>query len=411
MNSSRPFSALTYRNFRLFWFGQVISLTGTWMHSAAQGWLVLKITDSPFYLGLVSSAASVPVLFFTLAGGVIADRFSKKTILLMTQTLLMFLALTLAILVSAKAVTVWHVMFIAFFIGTVNAVDIPARQSFLIEMVGKENLLNAIALNSAAFNGTRTVGPAIAGVLIGYFGLGVCFYVNAVSFLAAIIALLKMRFEKNEAEKIQRSGVKEELIEGLKYLFSEPRIYTLIIAVGVISFFGFPYLVFLPVYARDILKTGAAGLGILMGVAGAGALTGAFILAVRGDFAKKGLLLALSGTGFSLALLIFSFSTTLWLSYAMLFLIGLGAISQVATANSMLQLAVPDRLRGRIMSSFTMVFLGMATLGNLAIGTLASYVGTQAALGIGAKFCLLGILLLMWRKPEIYSEKKVASSK
>jgi len=372
------------------------------MHSAAQGWLVLKITDSPFYLGLVSSVASMPVLFFTLAGGVIADRFSKKTILLMTQTLLMFLALTLAILVSTKAVTVWHVMFIAFFIGTVNAIDIPARQSFLIEMVGKENLLNAIALNSAAFNGARTVGPAIAGVLIGYFGLAVCFYVNALSFLAAIIALLKMRFESSEAEKIQRGGIKEELIEGLKYLFSEPRIYTLIIAVGVISFFGFPYLVFLPVYARDILKTGASGLGILMGVAGAGALTGALSLAIRGDFVKKGLLLALSGIGFSLALLVFSFSTTLWLSYAMLFLIGLGAISQVATANSMLQLAVPDRLRGRIMSSFTMVFLGMATLGNLAIGTLASYIGTQAALGIGAKFCLLGILLLMWRKPEIY---------
>ncbi|MEK6528837.1 MAG: MFS transporter [Nitrospirota bacterium] len=409
MKSSRPFSALAYRNFRLFWFGQVISLTGTWMHSAAQGWLVLKITDSPFYLGLVSSAASMPVLFFTLAGGVIADRFSKKTILLLTQTLLMFLALTLAILASTKAVTVWHVMFIAFFIGTVNAIDIPARQSFLIEMVGKENLLNAIALNSAAFNGARTVGPAIAGVLIGYFGLSVCFYVNALSFLAAIIALLKMRFENDKTEKIQRGGIKEEFIEGLKYLFSEPRIYTLIIAVGVISFFGFPYLVFLPVYARDILKTGAAGLGILMGVAGAGALTGAFSLAIRGDFAKKGLLLALSGVGFSLALLVFSLSTTLWLSYSMLFLIGLGSISQVATANSLLQIAVPDRLRGRIMSSFTMVFLGMATLGNLAIGTLASYVGTQAALGIGAKFCLLGILLLIWRKPGIYTDKKVES--
>jgi MFS family permease len=404
MNSSRPFSALTYRNFRLFWFGQVISLTGTWMHSAAQGWLVLKITDSPFYLGLVSSVASMPVLFFTLAGGVIADRFSKKTILLTTQIILMFLALTLAILVSTKVVTVWHVMFIAFFIGTVNAIDIPARQSFLIEMVGKNNLLNAIALNSAAFNGARTVGPAIAGMLIGYFGLAVCFYINALSFLAAIIALLKMKFENDGAEKIQRGGIKEEFIEGLKYLFSEPRIYSLIIAVGVISFFGFPYLVFLPVYARDILKTGPTGLGILMGVAGAGALTGAFGLAIRGNFTKKGLLLALSGIGFSLALLVFSLSTTLWLSYPMLFLIGLGSISQVATANSLLQITVPDRLRGRIMSSFTMVFLGMATLGNLAIGTLASYVGTQAALGIGAKFCLLGILLLMWRKPGIYTD-------
>ncbi|HDK82302.1 MAG TPA: MFS transporter, partial [Nitrospirae bacterium] len=183
---SRPFSALTYRNFRLFWIGQVISLTGTWMHSAGQGWLVLKLTDSPFYLGLVGSAVSMPILIFTLAGGVVADRFPKRKILLITQTILMFLALTLAVLVSTGIVTVWHVVAIAFFIGTTSAFDIPARQSFLIEMVGKENLMNAIALNSAAFNAARIIGPAIAGVLIGSLGLTACFYINSLSFLAAI---------------------------------------------------------------------------------------------------------------------------------------------------------------------------------------------------------------------------------
>jgi MFS family permease len=174
MKSIRPFSALTYRNFRLFWFGQMISLTGTWMHLAAKGWLVFKLTNSPFYLGFVGSAASLPILLFTLAGGVVADRFPKKTILLTTQSILMFLAFTLAVLVSTEVVTVWHVLIIAFLIGTTNAFDIPTRQSFLIEMVGKENLLNAIALNSAVFHGARTIGPAIAGILIRYLGLAVC---------------------------------------------------------------------------------------------------------------------------------------------------------------------------------------------------------------------------------------------
>jgi MFS family permease len=201
MKSFRPFSALTYRNFRLFWFGQLISLTGTWMHSAGQGWLVLKLTNSPFYLGLVGSAASMPILLFTLAGGVVADRFSKRKILLTTQVILMFLAFLLALLVTTKVVTVWYVLAIAFLIGTINAFDIPARQSFFIEMVGKENLMNAIALNSAAFNGARVIGPTIAGVLIGYLGLAVCFYINSVSFLAAIIGLLKMRFENGEVRE------------------------------------------------------------------------------------------------------------------------------------------------------------------------------------------------------------------
>jgi len=405
MKSLHPFSALTYRNFRLFWIGQLISLTGTWMHSAAQGWLVLKLTDSPFYLGLVGSAASMPILLFTLAGGVAADRFSKRKILLITQVILLVMAFLLALLVSGEIIAVWHVIIIAFLVGIVNAFDIPARQSFFIEMVGKEDLMNAIALNSAAFNGARTIGPAIAGILISYFGIVICFYINSLSYLAAIIALMSMRFKHREIKKPFKPGVVQEIKEGLKYIFSESKVYTLIISVGIISFLGFPYISFLPIYARDILRIGAEGLGILMGIAGAGALTGAISLAVRGDFERKGRLLAISSAIFSIALLIFSFSTTIWLSYSMLFLIGWGAISQIATANSLLQLIAPDDLRGRVMSSFTLVFLGMATIGNFAIGTLASYAGTQAALGTGAICCLMGILWLLWRKPEIYVKK------
>lgn len=399
--SFKAFSALYNRNFRLYWFGQLVSLTGTWMHSAAQGWLVLKLTDSPFYLGLVGAAASLPSVVFSLAGGVAADRFSKRKILLAAQFVLMFLALLLAFLVMADVVTVWHVVVIAFFVGTTRAFDIPARQSFFIEMVGKDNLMNAIALNSAAFNGSRVIGPSIAGFIISFMGIAACFFINSLSFLAAIIGLMLIRIEVPEKMEEVRKGVMEEFKEGVGYIFSEQGVSTLLIFIAVTGFFGLPYISFLPVYARDILKTGAAGYGILMSVAGAGAFAGAVSLVLKGDSYKKGLLLAVSGIVFSISLLIFSFSTAAWLSYIMLFFVGWGAVSHIATANSMLQLAVPDRLRGRVMSAFTLVFLGTATLGNLAIGSLAHYVGTQHALEAVAATCLAGTLILLKNKADI----------
>jgi MFS family permease len=401
MRVFRPFTALTHRNFRLFWYGQIISLTGTWIHSVGQGWLVLKLTDSPFYLGLVGSVASMPILLFTLVGGVVADRFPKRKIILITQMVLMSFALTLAVMVSTGIVTVWYVLIIAFLIGTASAFDIPAKQSFFIEMVGRESLLNAIALNSAAFNGARVIGPTIAGILISHFSLAACFYINALSFLALIIGLLKMRLGDLEVKHYRNTTIREEFKEGLMYIIREPRVHTLIIFVAIMSFFGVPYITFLPVYARDILRIGATGLGILMACAGVGAFIGAISLAVRGDFEKKGVFLGISGIIFSSALLIFSFSTHVWLSYVMLFIIGWGAISQMATANTLIQLTTPDRLRGRVMSSFTLVFLGMMTIGNFTIGSLAQYVGTKIAIGIGAMMCLITASLLLWRKPTI----------
>ncbi|UCH45005.1 MAG: MFS transporter [Nitrospiraceae bacterium] len=402
MSSFKPFAALTYRNFRLFWVGSVISLTGTWMHSAAQGWLVFELTNSPFYLGLTSTASTLPILLFTLLGGVVADRMSKKTIIMTTQIVLMVIALIMATIVSAGVVKVWHVLIIAFLIGSVHAFEIPARQSFFIEMVGRENLLNAIALNSAAFHAARMAGPAVAGVIMGIWSIAACFYINTLSFIAAIVALIKMRFRpEDEKRPAQKKGLYKEFAEGVKYIFSNQKVFTLILSVGIISFFGFPYITFLPVYAKEILKTGATGLGILMGCAGAGAFTGAIILAFRGDFSGKGLLLIVSGIVFSLALLVFSISMTIWLSYLMLFLVGLGAINQIATANSLLQLNVPDELRGRIMSSFTTVFLGMSTIGNFTVGSYAALVGTKTALLTSSVFCLVGTLLLVMKKPEI----------
>ncbi|MDO8281699.1 MAG: MFS transporter [Thermodesulfovibrionia bacterium] len=399
--SFKVFSSLYNRNFRLYWFGQVISLTGTWMHSAAQGWLVLKLTDSPFYLGLVGAAASLPSVVFSLAGGVAADRLSKRKILIAAQVVLMFLALLLAFLVMADVVTVWHVVAIAFFVGTTRAFDMPARQAFFIEMVGKENLMNAIALNSAAFNGSRVIGPSVAGLIISFMGIAACFFFNSLSFLAAIIGLMLIRIAVSEKKEEERKGVMEEFKEGMRYIFSESSVYTLLMFIAITGFFGLPYISFLPIYARDILNTGAAGYGILMSVAGAGAFAGAISLVLKGDHSRKGLLLAVSGIVFSISLLIFSFSTAAWLSNVMLFLVGWGAVSHIATANSMLQLAVPDRLRGRVMSAFTLVFLGTATLGNLAIGSLAHYVGTQHALETVAGTCLVGTLILLQKKADI----------
>jgi predicted MFS family arabinose efflux permease len=290
------------------------------------------------------------------------------------------------------------VLAIAFLIGTAHAFDIPARQSFFIELVGKKNLLNAIALNSAAFHGARTIGPAIAGLVIGYFGITVCFYINGLSFIAAIIGLIKMRFDEDMRSRSRSKGLSKDFMEGLHYIIGEPKVYKLIALVGIISFFGFPYMTFLPVYAKDILETGATGLGILMGFAGAGAFAGAITLAMSEGISRKDILLSVAGIIFSTALLTFSSSETVWLSHVMLFFVGWGAVTQIATANSLLQIIIPDSLRGRVMSSFTMVFLGMASLGNFAVGSLAYYLGTSTALMISAALCLFVSLLIFLRK-------------
>lgn len=401
MQNFAPFAALGHRNFKLFWFAQIVSLTGTWMHQAAQGWLVYKLTDSPFFLGLAGTAASLPILLFTLAGGVLVDRYPKRTIMLVTHLLLMLFALILAILVAGDIVVVWHVLIIAFLVGTIHAIDIPTRQSFLIEMVGRDKLLNAIALNSSAFHAARMIGPAIAGFIMGPLGLASCFFINTATFIAMIIALIRMKFETAVTKPKLKTGVLKEFREGIAYIVNHADISVLLVSVGVISFFGFPYVSFLPVYARDVLHTGTRGLGILMGCAGAGAFAGAVSLAVKGDRSKKGIIMSVAGMTFSIALLIFSLSTSVWLSYIMLFFMGLGAINQIATANSMLQLAVPDALRGRVMSAFTTMFLGLAPLGNFAVGSIAHYIGTQRALFIAASCCLLGMLVIIGNRREL----------
>lgn len=395
------FPALYVRDFRIFWIGQLISFSGTWMQSTAQGWLVYSLTQSPFYLGLVATASSIPVLFFTLIGGVVADRLMKRKLLVITQTLSMVPALALAILIDMKVVTVWQIIVFAILLGTVNAFDVPARQSFLIEMVQKGRLLNAIALNSAAFNGARIIGPFIAGITIATIGVAACFYVNAASFLAAIVALLMIRTRRDTApipaDAARKAGgmavLFGDLKEGLGFVRSERAVLRILLLVATFSLLGIPFVTLLPVFAEDILKVGPKGLGILAGSSGIGALTAALIIAFKGEIERKGRLMIRAGTTFGVGLLFFSYSREYLFSIVVLVLSGWGVVSFLAVANSFIQLRTPDVLRGRVMSVYALVFLGIAPVGNVVMGSVAHVVGTGRAVSIGACLCLLAILL------------------
>lgn len=273
MQNSERFSAFSFRDFRLFWFGQLISLSGTWMQSVAQGWLVYSLTKSPLYLGMVAAANSLPILLFTLIGGVIADRFPKRNILLLTQALSIFPALILGTLTALGITTVWHVALLAFFLGTINAIDLPTRQSFLAEMVGKGHIVNAIALNSAAFNGARILGPMIAGLTISYLGIPACFFLNAVSFLAVIAALWMMEI-KGEMKTGSR-GMLHDFMEGISFLRGRREIIHVVLLITVFSLVGLPYISLLPVFAAEVFQRGPQGFGFLVGASGAGALAAA----------------------------------------------------------------------------------------------------------------------------------------
>ncbi len=395
------FSALYVRDFRIFWIGQLISFSGTWMQSVAQGWLVYDLTKSPFYLGLVAAASSLPVLLFTLIGGVVADRVPRKSLLLVTQTLSMIPAFLLGVLIQLKVVTVGEIVVIAFFLGLVNAFDIPGRQSFLSEMVQKGHLMNAIALNSAAFNGARIVGPVIAGIAIAAVGVAMCFYINAVSFLAAIIALMMIKGRRGEVpqapEKRTLKGnltvLIRDLYEGLCFVRCENNIFRIMLLVATFSLFGIPFVTFLPVFAEDILKVGPRGLGFLAGSSGVGALTAALLIAYIGELQSKGKFIFTASLTFCVALLAFSFSRNYDLSAATLAFAGWGMVSFLAVANSSIQLTVPDDLRGRVMSVYALVFLGIAPIGNAVMGSIAHSVGTAMAISIGAAACTLAVLL------------------
>jgi MFS family permease len=393
MPGVRKFSAFGFRDYRIFWFGQLISLSGTWMQSVAQGWLVYSLTESPFYLGMVAAAGSLPILLFTLIGGITADRFKKRNVLLLTQALSIIPALSLGALTGAGMVEVWHVAVLAAFLGAVNAFDIPARQSFIVDLVGKPNLTNAIALNSAAFHSSRMIGPVIAGILIAHIGLPACFYLNAVSFIAVIFALSKIKTEGRDNGK--SNGILPDFIEGIQFIRNKPEIYRLIALIALFSLVGIPFITLLPVFAEKIFDAGAKGFGFLVGATGVGAVAAALSLAIRGDVENKHRFMACSALSFSILLLVFSLSENYPVSIVMLVGIGWSLVSLLATANSYIQHSVPDNLRGRAMSVFTFVFLGTAPIGNAILGVMADAISTPAAISIAAVVCIGASIFLV----------------
>ena len=365
--------ALRHRNFQLFFGGQIISLTGTWMQSVAQAWLVYSMTKSALLLGSVGFASQIPVFLVAPLGGITADRHNRQRLVIATQTCSMILAGILAWLTLSGRVEVWHIFVLAALLGVVNAFDIPARQSFLIDMVGKEDLMNAIALNSSMFNGARVIGPAVAGILVARIGEGWCFAANAISYIAVIIGLLLMNVHC--APRISSHSPIEDIVEGFRWVNQTQIIKSLLLLVGLVSLVGMPYTVLMPIFADKILHGGARGLGILMGATGVGALCGALTLAAKTGVKGLGRWVAITCAGLGVSLFLFSFSTSFWLSCALLLPAGYSMMLQMACSNTLIQTIVPDHLRGRVMSLYSMMFMGMAPFGAFFGGTLAHRIG------------------------------------
>ncbi len=390
------FRALKHRNFQLFFAGQLISLIGTWMQSTAQLWLVYKMTHSAALLGIFGFASQIPILFLASLGGYVGDRYNRHRGVIWTQTAALLLSFVLAALTLLGIVRVWEIILIAFFAGIVNAFDVPIRQAFLIQMVGKEDLPNAIALNSSIFNGARVVGPAIAGIAIAWIGEGWCFFLNGVSFLAVILALLMMRIEKIEFRAGKGSPL-QNFIQGFRFAMSDPPMRSALLLLSLMSMLGLQYSVFLPIFAGDILHGGARALGLLLSCAGVGAVIGALHFAARTDY--KGLVewIAATSTTCSLALILFSQSRVFWLSALMLLAVGFSATTQMAATNTILQSRVPDELRSRIMAVYAMMFMGVQPLGALIAGGLAKRIGAPYALAAFGTVCFLGSLFFVFR--------------
>ncbi|MDP9483891.1 MAG: MFS transporter [Chloroflexota bacterium] len=397
-------SALRHRNFRLFWSGQQISLIGTWMQMIAEAWLVLTLTGDPLWLGVVTAAQFAPVMVFGLFGGIIADSLPKRRTLVATQTIAMGLAFVLAVLTLTHTVQVWHVILIAFALGCTSAIDMPTRQAFVIEMVGREHIGNAVALNSATFNAARIVGPAVAGVAIGIFDIGVAFLINGLSFLAVLASLVAMRpteLRPSIRVALPRSAreVVANLAEGLRYVSHTPLVLLAVGVVGLVSTAGMNFGVVIPAFAKDVLGTGAAGYGFLMAASGVGSLLAALTIAFRGRPDPR----VIVGGAILLGALevALGFTRSMPLAILCMFGIGVGGISMAAMANTTIQLNVPDMLRGRVLAVYATVFAGSTPIGGLAFGAVASTVGPALAVTLGgavAGAVGLGAAAWAWRR-------------
>jgi MFS family permease len=395
-----PLRALAHRDFRLFIGGQLVSLIGTWMQGVAQSWLVYRLTGSSVLLGFVGFAGQIPVLILSPLGGSLADTKSRHRIIIRTQTAAMILAFVLAALTLLGWVQLWHVFALATLLGIVNAYDIPARQSFLVQLVGRDDLMNAIALNSSMFNAARILGPAIAGVLVAAIGEGWCFFVNGVSYLAVLAGLLLMHPKPRPVRPAGETPV-GRIVEGFAFVARTPPIRSILLLLGLVSLSGMPYSVLMPIFADQILHSGARGLGILMGSAGVGALLGALALAWRREVRGLGRWIAWATACFGAGLIAFSLSRHFWLSTALLVPVGFSMIVETAASNTLVQAMVPDALRGRVMSVYSMMFMGMAPFGCLLAGFLADRFGAPTAVAAGGLACILGAILFGLNLPTL----------
>lgn len=396
----RTFTALKYPNYRLWFWGQMISLLGTWMQITAQGFLIYDLTHSPAYLGYVGFAAGIPTWLFMLYGGVIADRFSKKKILMLTQTAMMLLAGILAVLAFTNIVQPWHIIALTFLLGTANAFDAPSRISFVNELVNRADLTNAIALNATMFNTATAIGPAIAGIAYAVAGPAWCFTINAVSFVGVLIALKKIKLK----EKVITARVNNafaDIIEGLKYIAGHPSVRMIILLVASMSLFGLSFATLLPAWAVNILGGDSATNGFLQSSRGAGALASALFIASLGRFNFRGILLTIGAIGFPVMMFVFSYVYNIPLSLMIIFLIGCTLILAMNIANSLVQTLVPDGLRGRVMGVYTLTFFGLLPIGSLMMGMMAEHMGEAETILICSIVTLSISLLIFFLVPSI----------
>jgi MFS family permease len=393
--------ALRYRNFRLFFVGQGVSLIGTWMQRIAVGWLVYRLTDSAFLLGVVGFAGQIPAFVLAPFAGVLADRWNRHRLLILTQALAMMQAFVLAYLVLTETVVVWQIIVLSLVLGVVTAFDIPVRQSFMIEMIEeKTDLGNAIALNSSMVNGARLLGPSVAGLLIATVGEGMCFLINGLSYLAVIASLFLMRIVQKNF-RAHQSRAWHDLKEGLTYVYRFEPIRAIILLLALMSLMGMPYVVLMPIFARDVLHGGPSALGFLMGGSGVGALAGALYLAARRGVLGLGKMIPIGAGIFGLGLIAFALSRNFFWSLTLLTAVGFGQMIQLATSNTLLQTMVDDDRRGRVMGFFTVAFVGMAPVGSLLAGALASVIGASWTLFIGGVFCLAGAGVFARKLPQL----------
>ncbi|HKP47752.1 MAG TPA: MFS transporter [Pyrinomonadaceae bacterium] len=395
--------AFRHRNYQLFFGGQLISVCGTWMQSVAQSWLVYRLTGSAALLGLVSFAQLIPVFLLAPVGGAIADRNSRHRILIVTQIIAMVLAFVLAGLTLTHTVQVWHLFVLAGLLGINYAFYVPAQSAFVVDMVGKEDLMNAIALNSSMVNGGRIVGPAVAGILVAAIGEGWCFFLNAVSYVAVLAGLLWMQIPPHRKVSFPASPLKE-IVEGFRFVATTAPVRALLLLLGAVSLFGTPYTVLMPIFSDQILHHGASALGLLMGASGLGALIAAGALAARSRLRGLGWWVAFATAGFGGALICFSLSRTFWLSIVLLIPVGFAMMIEMAASNTLIQAMVPDNLRGRVMAVYSMMFMGMAPIGALLAGSLAQRLGAPQTVLLGGAVCILGSAVFALRLPKLRKE-------